>query len=124
MTTTQTRYGIQIIDSPNQKIPCFAALSNQWDGGWRTQEVFEAKTWKTVRGTQRWMDARPAVKGKVVVLEVDSFGRAERMSPSVAAPPIASLSISMESMDRIQEHTEGLLRTGSQRGRAPSTARS
>lgn len=33
-----------------------------WDGTWFTRTMANAKTWKTRRGAQRWLDGHPGIE--------------------------------------------------------------
>lgn len=62
-----TTYRIRIADTfaATRNRPTFVARDGQWDGGWRTQDPREARTYKTERGAQRWLTERPSVQGHV-----------------------------------------------------------
>lgn len=48
--------------------PAYVRDRPDWDASWYTREPARAKTWKTRRGAQRWLDERPEVSGAVETL--------------------------------------------------------
>lgn len=53
---------------PPARGPVYVRHRPDWDASWYTRNPDHAKTWKTRRGAQRWLDERPAVNGAVEAL--------------------------------------------------------
>lgn len=49
-------------------MPAFVRSKLDWGGAWHTRSVSDAKTWKTVRGAQRWIEEHPELEAFVSVV--------------------------------------------------------
>lgn len=56
-------YRVRITDS--RVGPKFVRDGLDWDGSWATRQEADAKTWKTQRGAQRWIDERSGIAAVV-----------------------------------------------------------